>query len=201
MFAAVSLRTCLDAICRSSPELVQDRDYSVYHIDPTEAHPPQASASTPAAGVAVGMGLMSHLMARNDLESVDGVLIESATGEKPVEIVFALREAPGVRRISPMPPWSIPVPESTSSAGVQSNSRSQTPLDTKPALERTQSHPVAQTSTLQPSLSASEATHTNHQAPAFPAGTHANPNQLVVIGSQHQPTLEGQREVRYAKAA
>jgi hypothetical protein len=35
---------------------------------------------------------MSHLMAQDEPESVDGVFVDGISGDKSVEIVFALRE-------------------------------------------------------------------------------------------------------------
>ncbi|KAF8531603.1 hypothetical protein JB92DRAFT_2193266 [Gautieria morchelliformis] len=80
-FAKVPLRTCLGAVCTSSPELLADRshDYSVYVLDPLESTStedshaasdsesladtrlsnPSPSSCLLREGVSIGMGLMS----------------------------------------------------------------------------------------------------------------------------------------------
>lgn len=111
-YATTFLKTCLDTICRSSPELVQDvaRDFSVYVLDPLESNSapapvnissntsnPHSPASTPAEssnGVAVGLGLMSWaLMAgESDGATVTGTLVKQGTRQEALEVIFALRE-------------------------------------------------------------------------------------------------------------
>lgn len=113
-YATVPLKTCLDAICRSSPELVQDqsRDFSVYVLDPLESNSAPApvnianpsTSSSPAKpntnsaensrGVAVGLGLMSWalLADASDSSTVTGTLIKLGTGQEALEVVLALRE-------------------------------------------------------------------------------------------------------------
>jgi len=110
-YATAPLKACLDAICRSSPELIQDysRDYSIYVLDPLESNtaPTPISISSGAAssnatgssqsqaprGVAVGLGLMSWALAdRSDTVQATGTLIRLPTGQDAVEVIFALRE-------------------------------------------------------------------------------------------------------------
>lgn len=112
LYASVSLKCCLETICRSSPELTQDatRDYSIYVLDPLESNSTPAPvnivstgdstgalASGPASeqprGIAVGLGLMSWaLAAEDDSISVTGTLVKQSTGQKALEVIFALRE-------------------------------------------------------------------------------------------------------------
>ena len=113
-FATVSLKACLDTICRSSPELIQDnnRDYSVYVLDPLESGSAPApmnisnlsnsSASTKVqdrkseqpCGVAVGLGLMSWALHadENDGVFVTGTQVRLSAGQGALEVIFALRE-------------------------------------------------------------------------------------------------------------
>lgn len=103
-YATVSLKICLDTLCRSSPELVQDnsRDYSVYVLDPLEAgystgQNVASSSSDPtaqAAGVAVALGLMSWALHTEESDSmpVTGTIIQQPTGQDALEVIFSLRE-------------------------------------------------------------------------------------------------------------
>ncbi|KAF9528471.1 hypothetical protein CPB83DRAFT_854206 [Crepidotus variabilis] len=110
-YGSVSLKICLDTICRSSPELAQDssRDFSLYVLDPLESNSAPAlmnipdaagepscavSAEEQARGVAVGYGLMSWAMTSEETEGImaNGTLIKQPTGQEALEIVFALRE-------------------------------------------------------------------------------------------------------------
>lgn len=81
-----------------SPELValRDRDYSVYVMDPLEdCYALASSSKMPTTGVAVGMGLMSWILA----EAEDAVDAVTATGRirrdtisgETVEVVIALQ--------------------------------------------------------------------------------------------------------------
>ena len=111
-YATTFLKTCLDTICRSSPELVQDvaRDFSVYVLDPLESNSAPAPVnisntasnrhSTPSAspelsnGVAVGLGLMSWALVAGESDGVTviGTLVKQGTGQEALEVIFALRE-------------------------------------------------------------------------------------------------------------
>lgn len=120
IYATASLKICLDTICRSSPELVQDnsRDFSVYVLDPLESNSAPApvhiansnscssvvaatsttqahnSTSDQSRGVAVGLGLMSWALLADESDSVTvaGTLIKLGTGQEALEVIFALRE-------------------------------------------------------------------------------------------------------------
>ena len=112
LYASVTLKTCLDAICRSSPDLTQDtsRDFSLYVLDPLEsnsapapvnisnAHGDTGSLNNAAVEkprpVAVGLGLMSWALASNDhnLIFVTGTLMKQPNGQEALEVIFALRE-------------------------------------------------------------------------------------------------------------
>ncbi|PFH46724.1 hypothetical protein AMATHDRAFT_7463 [Amanita thiersii Skay4041] len=132
-YATVSLKTCLDTICRSSPELIQDnnRDYSVYVLDPLESNsapapmnisnsnannkPHRAHDKQPdqPCGVAVGLGLMSWALLTDDSEGmvVTGTQIRLNTGQDALEVIFALRETVAMQRTSlssTMRTWGLP---------------------------------------------------------------------------------------------
>lgn len=106
-YASASLKTCLNTICRSSPEIIQDRsrDFSVYLLDPleTDCAPAQVNIShsasqsvpdTPESRVAVGLGLMSWALMADETDnmSATGTLKVSAAGQEMLEIIFSLRE-------------------------------------------------------------------------------------------------------------
>jgi hypothetical protein len=113
LYASVSLKTCLDTVCRSSPELTHDttRDFSLYVLDPLESSSAPApvqinnsnkdkcqlknvEASAEPRGVAVGLGLMSWALATDDNDSaqVVGTLVKQPNGQDALEVIFALRE-------------------------------------------------------------------------------------------------------------
>lgn len=109
-YGSVSLKTCLDIICRSSPELAQDasRDFSLYVLDPLESNSASAlinisnatgvcastSTEEESRGVAVAYGLMSSALTSEETAEImtNGTLIKQATGQEALEVVFALRE-------------------------------------------------------------------------------------------------------------
>ncbi|EKM80748.1 hypothetical protein AGABI1DRAFT_126795 [Agaricus bisporus var. burnettii JB137-S8] len=108
-YGSVSFKTCLEAICRSSPELVPNssRDFSVYVLDPLESNAAPApidisnssgssagSSSAQTRGVAVGMGSMSLALAEDEQEpvSVIGTLSKTGAGQDALEVIIALRE-------------------------------------------------------------------------------------------------------------
>lgn len=113
-FATVSLKACLDTICRSSPELIQDnnRDYSVYVLDPLESGSAPAPMNISNSGgggasvktqdknqeqpcaVAVGLGLMSWALHTDERDGavVTGTQVRLGTGQGALEVIFALRE-------------------------------------------------------------------------------------------------------------
>lgn len=114
LYANVLLKTCLDTIRRSSPELTHDRnrDFSIYVLDPLESNSAPApvhisnaggessssSNTAPTAeqprGVAVGHGLMSWALAADDSDVITatGTLVKQANGQEALEVIFALRE-------------------------------------------------------------------------------------------------------------
>jgi len=114
LYATVLLKTCLNTICRSSPELTHDntRDFSLYVLDPLESNsapaPVQISNSSGEAsssnnsassleqprGVAVGLGLMSWALHADDSDSISvvGTLVKQLNGQEALEVIFALRE-------------------------------------------------------------------------------------------------------------
>ncbi|KAF9460750.1 hypothetical protein BDZ94DRAFT_1311261 [Collybia nuda] len=134
--ATTSLKACLDTICRSSPELVQDfsRDFSVYVLDPLESNsapaPVHISNASPSPssqgshttngpinnqprGVAVGLGLMSWALLADEADSaaVAGTLITLPTGKEALEIIFALRETATMQKSSlpaALRSWGLP---------------------------------------------------------------------------------------------
>ncbi|KAK2464201.1 hypothetical protein APHAL10511_003658 [Amanita phalloides] len=133
-YATVSLKACLDTICRSSPELVQDnnRDYSVYVLDPLESNSVPApmnisnsSVNTTSTrsqdrkpeepcGVAVGLGLMSWALHASENESafVTGTQVQLSTGQEALEVIFALRETAAMQRASlstALQSWGLPM--------------------------------------------------------------------------------------------
>lgn len=105
-YGTVSLKPCMEAIRRSSPELVQNRDFTIYVLDPLEANSappmvqiPQHDNATPQASsalsgtVAVGYGLMSEALAAKDEESPQVVGTFTLThGRESIEVVLTLRE-------------------------------------------------------------------------------------------------------------
>ncbi|KAJ7232795.1 hypothetical protein B0H12DRAFT_1144941 [Mycena haematopus] len=101
-YASASLKTCLNAICRSSPEIIQDpsRDFSVYLLDPLEIDCVPAQSSQPSvpeapeSQVAVGLGLMSWALMTDEADAipVTGTLKVSGAGQEMLEIIFSLRQ-------------------------------------------------------------------------------------------------------------
>ncbi|TFK62254.1 hypothetical protein BDN72DRAFT_848814 [Pluteus cervinus] len=106
-YGTVSLKPCMEAIRRSSPELIQNRDFTIYVLDPLEANsaPPMVQIpqhdssapqipSTPPGTVAVGYGLMSEALAAKDEESPQVVGTFTLThGRESIEVVLTLRES------------------------------------------------------------------------------------------------------------
>ncbi|KAF8971059.1 hypothetical protein BDZ97DRAFT_1651757 [Flammula alnicola] len=128
LYANVLLKTCLNTICRSSPELTHDntRDFSLYVLDPLESNSAPApvhisnvngessssKSSTKSAeqSVAVGLGLMSWALNADDSDAmaVVGTLVKQSNGQEAVEVIFALRETTAMKR----PAWSMAPPSS-----------------------------------------------------------------------------------------
>ncbi|KAF8515350.1 hypothetical protein BU17DRAFT_93628 [Hysterangium stoloniferum] len=112
-FAKVSLKTCLGAVCTSSPELLADRsrDYSIYVVDPLETVYSSNNNSetgsfvannSPGAGVSIGVGLLSWCLSSEytpmegaDTDDDDGYVVGRMVkdrGTETLEIVMSLRE-------------------------------------------------------------------------------------------------------------
>ncbi|KAG6889106.1 hypothetical protein C0995_003675 [Termitomyces sp. Mi166 len=139
-FGTASLKTCLDAICTSSPELVQDkrRDFSVYVLDPLESNSAPARVNIPNVapgshssdsmsapeqprGLAVALGLMSWALMLDERDStpVTGTVIKLPTGQEALEIIFALKETVAMEKSSlpaALRTWGRPT-EPTNSSG------------------------------------------------------------------------------------
>ncbi|KAI5890354.1 uncharacterized protein SCHCODRAFT_02690320 [Schizophyllum commune H4-8] len=106
-YATAQLKPCLDAVCRSSPELLQDksRDFSVYLLDPLES----SFVATKQGlgfdrGVAVGLGLLSTANEIADTP-VTGTVVRLPTNQEAVEIILSFTETRASRRNpSPLPP-------------------------------------------------------------------------------------------------
>ncbi|KAJ6603136.1 hypothetical protein B0H10DRAFT_2079513 [Mycena sp. CBHHK59/15] len=138
-YATASLKTCLNTICRSSPEIIQDRgrDFSVYLLDPleTDCAPAQVkishslsnplAADAPEARVAVGLGLMSWGLLADESEamSVAGTLRVTAAGQEMLEIIFSLRETIPMQKASlpdALRSWGLPSNAHASSSSTAS---------------------------------------------------------------------------------
>ncbi|KAJ7690693.1 hypothetical protein B0H17DRAFT_1064495 [Mycena rosella] len=135
-YASASLKTCLNTICRSSPEIIQDRtrDFTVYLLDPleTDCAPAQVNIShslskpsvpeVPEARVAVALGLMSWGLSTDETDtmSVAGTLKASAMGQEMLEIIFSLRETIPMEKASlpeALRTWGLPTSSSSSHKG------------------------------------------------------------------------------------
>ncbi|KAF6760175.1 hypothetical protein DFP72DRAFT_960214 [Ephemerocybe angulata] len=116
-YASVALKFCLQTVCRSSPELIQDntRDFTVYVLDPLESNSAPApmhisdsaqgrdTSSDTTPGLAVALGLMSLGLNSED-ESVKAVGTIKTGGMESLEVVFALRETVS----KTYPAWNAP---------------------------------------------------------------------------------------------
>ncbi|PBK74132.1 hypothetical protein ARMSODRAFT_1081109 [Armillaria solidipes] len=114
-YASVSLKSCIETICTTSPELLQSdtRDFSIYVLDPLESESAPGPVSIPSEaegskmtegqvrGVAVGLGLMSWALAAEGEEAlVNGTLTRTGSGQEALEVVFALRETTRIEKAS-----------------------------------------------------------------------------------------------------
>jgi hypothetical protein len=115
-----------------------------------------------------------------------------------------------------MPPWTVPVPES---ASIPSTSRAQTPIEAKPhTLQRTTSQQATRSHATDSSTSASRTSsftpsmdHANPSGHTHPPVSSAPPLSVNQSDPSSTTTFafsqrtahapEGQRQVRYAKAA
>ncbi|KAJ7497020.1 hypothetical protein FB451DRAFT_1209741 [Mycena latifolia] len=143
-YASASLKTCLNTICRSSPEIIQDRtrDFTVYLLDPLESDcaPAQVNIShplstpsvpdAPEARVAVALGLMSWALSTDETDgmSVAGTLKVSGVGQEMLEIIFSLRETIPMEKASlpeALRSWGLPTPSSYQKGRGKRKSRAQ----------------------------------------------------------------------------
>ncbi|KAK0195791.1 hypothetical protein F5146DRAFT_1175156 [Armillaria mellea] len=114
-YASVPLKSCIETICTTSPELLQSdtRDFSVYVLDPLESESAPGPVNIPSEaegskmtegqvrGVAVGLGLMSWALAAEGEEAlVNGTLTRTGSGQEALEVVFALRETTRIEKAS-----------------------------------------------------------------------------------------------------
>ncbi|KAJ6497784.1 hypothetical protein C8R45DRAFT_984241 [Mycena sanguinolenta] len=110
-YASATLKTCLRAICHSSPEILQDitRDFSIYLLDPLEIDcaPAQVNLSSKPSvpdalesRVAVGLGLMSWALMTEEAIPVTGTVKLSGTGQESLEVIFSLRQTLAMRQAS-----------------------------------------------------------------------------------------------------
>ncbi|KAH9485147.1 hypothetical protein JR316_0002054 [Psilocybe cubensis] len=153
LYASVSLKMCLDTICRSSPELTQDsnRDFSLYVLDPLESNSAPApvnisnsssdssysvnnnsSNAEQPRGVAVGLGFMSWALTADDADAatVVGTLVKQANGQQALEVIFALRETMAMKR----PVWTMQPQPSSSSTQENAASVNECRRDVKPSV-------------------------------------------------------------------
>lgn len=120
-YGRTPLRPVLEAVLRSSPELVPNttRDFTVYVLDPLEAPPPGAMETHATGGVAIGLGYMSlSLQGATPDATVTGTFIGDGLREDALEVILALRETPAI----PKPPTRRWVPPD----------KSKTPFTTAP---------------------------------------------------------------------
>ncbi|KAJ6558460.1 hypothetical protein DFH09DRAFT_1162882 [Mycena vulgaris] len=140
-YASASLKTCLNTICRSSPEIIQDRarDFTVYLLDPleTDCAPAQVNIShslkpsvPDSPGVAVGLGLMSWALSSDETDamSATGTLKVSGMGQEMLEIIFSLRETIPMEEASlsdALRSWGMPTSSSSQKGRGKRKSRAQ----------------------------------------------------------------------------
>ncbi|KAJ7076891.1 hypothetical protein B0H15DRAFT_575515 [Mycena belliarum] len=141
-YASASLKTCLNTICRSSPEIIQDRtrDFTVYLLDPleTDCAPAQVHIShsnrpvpdVPEARVAVGLGLMSWALSAEETDAiaVAGTVKVSGIGQKMLEVIFSLRETVPMEKASlpdALRSWGQPASSSSQRSRSKRKSRAQ----------------------------------------------------------------------------
>ncbi|KAJ7209663.1 hypothetical protein GGX14DRAFT_499075 [Mycena pura] len=195
-YASASLKTCLNTICRSSPELIQDRtrDFSVYLLDPleTDCAPAQVKIShslsqssipeAPEARVAVGLGLMSWgLMAdESDAMSVTGTLKVSGTGQEMLELIFSLRETIPITKAS--------LPDALRSWGRSSPSPIQTAIASSTQTDASSSNRNGKKPTRHPSR------RTSRAAPLTASDKLLS--EAVYIGPERQPIGRPPRQKR-----
>ncbi|KAJ3843574.1 hypothetical protein F5878DRAFT_604586 [Lentinula raphanica] len=93
-FADVSLKSCMDIIHASSPDLFSSskKDFSVYCMDPLESSALMASTSTSFQPVSVACGRLSAIRLSDGQAMVTGTLVRDRVGQEALQLVFVLRE-------------------------------------------------------------------------------------------------------------
>lgn len=97
-YGMVSLKTCLETLRRSSPDLMQGgaQNLSLYALDPLEAAEQyeQASTSTIQLGLPVAIGSLSWAMAAEESRDVPvhGTLVTQRMGQEALEVVLMLNQ-------------------------------------------------------------------------------------------------------------
>ncbi|TFK44447.1 hypothetical protein BDQ12DRAFT_730508 [Crucibulum laeve] len=208
-YGTVSLKKCLDTICQSSPELVQDttRDYSVYVLDPLESNaapaqvhisysnlttssaPSQDGVGAQPRGVAVGLGLMSWALQAKEIDSIPvvGSVTKQATGLEALEVIFALRETVAMdKALLPVTVKSWSQPSRAPSAGSSSKNNSQ-------LVPESMSH----TST----AAAAKLSSSSSSASTSPSSVSSTMNTLATLASIHLRTKTKTKPKKIPKAS
>ncbi|KAJ4483736.1 hypothetical protein J3R30DRAFT_3402371 [Lentinula aciculospora] len=100
-FASVSLKSCIDLICNSSPEIFSDsqKDFSVYSLDPLESLASVASCSTSSQTISVACGRISAIRSSNGHAVVNGTLVKDRVGQEALQLVFVLCETAVIHKV------------------------------------------------------------------------------------------------------
>ncbi|GAW05594.1 protein [Lentinula edodes] len=100
-FASASIKSCIDIIYNSSPELFNNskKDFSVYSLDPLESLASVASTSTSLQTVSVACGRISAIRASNGHSTVTGTLVKDRVGQEALQVVFVLCETPAIYKV------------------------------------------------------------------------------------------------------
>ncbi|KAJ3852652.1 hypothetical protein EV368DRAFT_82312 [Lentinula lateritia] len=100
-FASASLKSCIDIIYNSSPELFNNskKDFSVYSLDPLESLASVASTSTSSQTVSVACGRISSIRTSDGHFTVTGTLVNDRIGQEALQVVFVLCETPAIYQV------------------------------------------------------------------------------------------------------
>ncbi|KAJ3733827.1 hypothetical protein DFJ43DRAFT_197421 [Lentinula guzmanii] len=100
-FASVSLKSCMDILYISSPELFSNtrKDFSVYCLDPLESPASVASTSTSTQTVSVACGRLSAIRSSDGRAMVTGTLVKDRVGHEALQLVFVLCETVAVNQM------------------------------------------------------------------------------------------------------
>ncbi|KAJ3867994.1 hypothetical protein EV359DRAFT_78105 [Lentinula novae-zelandiae] len=100
-FASASLKSCIDIIYNSSPELFNNskKDFSVYSLDPLESLASVASTSTSSQTVSVACGRISAIRASDGHSIVTGTIVKDRVGQEALQVVFVLCETPAIYKV------------------------------------------------------------------------------------------------------